>query len=110
MCVADQASVIYRIYSSYFHGLHLPAAVGENDRTRAAIEIKPNHNEYNSFCAVQDLFLRLRLGAKCKQMKIEHTGWSGKTKYIIDTTPRSGISNPFHGGGMDIFWNHTMTV
>ena len=27
------------------HGLCLPAVVRENDRTRAATEIKPNHNE-----------------------------------------------------------------
>ena len=27
------------------HGLRLLAAVRENDRTRAATEIKPNHNE-----------------------------------------------------------------
>ena len=27
------------------HELHLPDAVRENDRTQAATEIKPNHNE-----------------------------------------------------------------
>ena len=47
------------------HGLRLPAAVRENDWTRVATEIKPNHNENIYFVLLTRLiFLRPRLGSK----------------------------------------------
>ena len=60
------------------HGLRVPAAVRENDRTRAATEIKPNHDENIHFVLCKIYFCVRDSGAKCKQTKIEHTGRSGK--------------------------------
>ena len=51
------------------HGLRLPAAVRENDWTRAATEIKPNHNENIHFVLSKIYFCVSGSGAKCKQTK-----------------------------------------
>ena len=81
------------------HGLRSPAAVWENDRTRAATEIKPNHNENIHFVLCKIYFCVRGSGAKCKQTKIKHTSRFGKNKHIIDTAPPTPLEFPIPSVG-----------
>ena len=113
------------------HRLCLPAAVRENDQTRAATEIKPNHNENIHFLLlIRVIFTSMARKQNANKRKFNiselwnQSAWKKQIIYIIDTPPLSpgisgpltpppphppGISNPFRGGGMDIFWNHTFS-
>ena len=114
------------------HRLRLPGAVRENDRTRAAREIKPNHNENINFLLLtRVIFASVAREQHANKGKFNiselwnRSAWKKQIIYITVLThppppPRnfwtldppppnpSGISNPFRGGGMDIFWNHTI--
>ena len=101
------------------HGLRLPAAVRENDRTRAATEIKLNSFIFASAAREQNANKQKLYISELWNRSV----WKKRIHYLYTTPPPQefpgpltppphpfGISNPFRGGGMDIFWNHTFQL